>query len=93
LTPQAKLLVMLIDRHRAGVVTEGAGGRLTLTYDSAWRALKTATRVSLSMPLTQGRYEDPIVRAFLWGLLPDNEQVLERWARTYQAPRLNRARG
>jgi serine/threonine-protein kinase HipA len=25
-----------------------------------------------------------VVGAFLWGLLPDNEQVLDRWGRTYQ---------
>ena len=36
------------------------------------------------MPLAQPDHGDGPIRAFLWGLLPDNEQVLQRWARTYQ---------
>jgi len=79
-----KILVVLIGGRQAGVVTEGNAGRLTLTYDDAWRTSRTATPLSLSMPLARRTHDDPIVRAFLWGLLPDNEQVLERWARTYQ---------
>jgi serine/threonine-protein kinase HipA len=84
-----KILVMLIGGHRAGVVTESEGGRLILTYDDAWRTSRNATPLSLSMPLAQQTHHDPVVRAFLWGLLPDNDQVLERWARTYQVSARN----
>ncbi|MGY3424196.1 serine/threonine-protein kinase HipA [Bradyrhizobium sp. F1.13.4] len=31
----------------------------------------------------------PAVQAFLWGLLPDNERVLERWARRFQVSARN----
>jgi serine/threonine-protein kinase HipA len=41
------------------------------------------------MPLAQRRHEDPVVRSFIWGLLPDNDQVLDRWARTYQVSARN----
>jgi len=76
-------LVVLIEGSRAGVVTMGADGRFTLTYDERWRATRNATPLSLSMPLTRSVHDDRPVHAFLWGLLPDNERVLERWAQTY----------
>lgn len=85
--PDHKRLIVLLGGYRAGVVTEGAGGkgdRLDLTYDDAWRADRRSTPLSLSMPFAQPSHPDPVVRAFLWGLLPDNEQVLDRWARRYQ---------
>jgi HipA-like protein len=76
-----KLLVMLMAGRRIGEVSTDRDGRLKLVYDDDWRVSDDATPVSLSMPLAQKAHDDP-VRAFLWGLLPDSEQVLERWART-----------
>lgn len=58
-------------------------GRLELTYDEAWRNDPGATPLSLSMPLSDASHGDRVVRAVLWGLLPDNEQVLERRARSF----------
>ena len=84
-----KVLVMLIGGRRAGVVTEGHGGRLTLTYDETWRTATNSTAVSLALPLTTSTHDDRVTRAFLWGLLPDNEHVLERWARTHQVSARN----
>lgn len=43
-----------------------------------------ATPLSLSMPLDRAVHDDAPVRAFLWGLLPDNDQVLQRWAHSFQ---------
>lgn len=51
-TTRGKLLVVLMDGHRAATLVEGDGGRLQLTYDEEWRASATATPLSLSMPLT-----------------------------------------
>lgn len=87
--PGDKTLIVLLYGHRAGTVTQGSGGRLTLAYDEAWQASKTATPVSLSMPLARRAHDDPKVRAFLWGLLPDNEQVLDRWAQDHQVSARN----
>lgn len=78
-----KRLVMLTGGQRVGEVEEDEKGRLTLTYDDAWRSSPTAIPVSLSLPLAHRSHDDAPVRAFLWNLLPDNEHVLERWARTY----------
>lgn len=82
--PDGRSLVVLVEGRRVGVVTHGAEGRLALTYDDAWRRSRHAIPLSLSMPLAERRHDDQPVRAFLWGLLPDSDQVLERWARTYQ---------
>jgi serine/threonine-protein kinase HipA len=76
-------LVVLIGGRRAGVVTMDTAGRFSLTYDEVWRETRSATPLSLSMPLVQREHGDAPVRAFLWGLLPDREQVLERWAQTF----------
>jgi serine/threonine-protein kinase HipA len=76
-------LAVLIGGRRAGVVTMNANGRLGLRYDEEYLATKNPTPLSLSMPLAQRDHSDGPVRAFLWGLLPDNEQVLQRWARDY----------
>jgi len=84
-----KLLVVLIGGRRAGVVTMTAAGRLTLTYDEAWQTAGDSIALSLSMPLVQQTHGDAPVRAFLWGLLPDNEGVLERWAQRYQVSARN----
>jgi serine/threonine-protein kinase HipA len=77
-------LVVLIGGRRAGVVTMNAQGRFALTYNEEYLDTKNATPLSLSMPLAQRDHGAGPVRAFLWGLLPDDDQVLQRWARTYQ---------
>jgi serine/threonine-protein kinase HipA len=84
-----KRLVVVIGGQRAGSVAEGDGGRLRLTYDEDWRNGPASTPLSLSMPLAMSTHDDRVVRAFLWGLLPDNEQVLDRWARNYQVSARN----
>jgi serine/threonine-protein kinase HipA len=79
-----RCLVVLLEGRRAGVVTMNTQGRLALSYDEDYLNTADPTPLSLSMPLVQPHHGDGPVRAFLWGLLPDNERVLERWARTYQ---------
>src|SRR5688572_14467838 len=79
-----KRLVVLMAGKRVGVVGQGEDGRLWLEYEEPWRIAKSATPLSLSMPLARRAHQDALVRPFLWGLLPDNERVLERWARDYQ---------
>ncbi|MET7422404.1 type II toxin-antitoxin system HipA family toxin [Dactylosporangium sp. NPDC005555] len=79
-----KSLIVLMAGRRVGVLTQADNGRLALEYDEDWRFARNATPLSLSMPLARRIHEDPVVRPVLWGLLPDNERVLERWARDYQ---------
>lgn len=49
-------------------------------YDAQYLSRADATPLSLSMPLHQGVFAPEIVDPFLWGLLPDNAETLQRWA-------------
>jgi serine/threonine-protein kinase HipA len=73
-------LVALLDGKEVGRVHRDAHGRLTFAYDDTWRKAADAYPLSLSMPLGAQEHRRSVIEAFLWGLLPDNELVLSRWA-------------
>src|ERR1700722_6991003 len=77
-------LITLLGGQVVGRVRPRTGGRLGFAYEEAWREADGAYPVSLSMPLAARDHDHQVVEAFLWGLLPDNEQILERWARKFQ---------
>lgn len=58
--------------------------RGAFTYDDTYRARSDPTPLSLSLPLAAARHRGTAVAAYLWGLLPDSDAVLERWARQFQ---------
>ena len=82
-------LIVVLDGRQVGTLVQDRAGQLVLTYDDAWRDLATATPLSLSLPLARRMHRGPVVRAFLEGLLPDSDRVLERWARAYQVSARN----
>lgn len=43
-----------------------------------------ATPLSVSLPMAAREHAGKPVANYLWGLLPDNDRVLARWARDYQ---------
>lgn len=63
-----------------GVISR-VGSQITFTYADSYRSLRTATPLSVSMPLITSRHTDRVITPWLWGLLPDSEAVLKRWAR------------
>ena len=82
-------LVTLLDGKEVGRVHNDARGRLTFVYDDQWRNAREAYPLSLSMPIAAKEHGRSVVEAFLWGLLPDNEQVLARWAAKFQVSARN----
>lgn len=72
----------------AGTVRRNQRDRLSFTYDEAYRAGADATPLSCCLSLAGATHPDKRIRPFLWGLLPDNEQVLERWARQFRVSAL-----
>ena len=82
-------LVTLLDGKEVGRVQNDARGRLTFVYDDTWRQADGAYPLSLSMPLAAEEHGHAVITAFLWGLLPDNEQVLARWAAKFQVSARN----
>jgi len=77
-------LVALLAGKEVGRVHKEARGRLTFVYNESWRLTPGAYPLSLSMPLAAAEHRHAVVDAFLWGLLPDNEFVLNRWAQKFQ---------
>lgn len=76
-------LVVILEDAIAGVVIRATSGELSFTYDPVYQASPDPTPLSLSMPVPISRHDAEVVTPWLWGLLPDNEHVLERWARRF----------
>lgn len=77
-------LVVLMGDQVAGTLVRLADRRLRFDYDRAYRDRPDATPLSLSMPTQIPTHLDRVVTPWLWGLLPDNDAVLSRWAREFQ---------
>ena len=58
-------------------------GRLSLTYEDAWRTSPQGYSLSVSMPLADVTYPQKSVWPNLWNFLPENPNVLQRWAQQY----------
>jgi serine/threonine-protein kinase HipA len=82
-------LVALLHGQEIGRVRNNARGRLTFVYDDSWRNTPNAYPLSLSAPLAAKEHGPSVVQAFLWGLLPDNELVVSRWAAKFQVSARN----
>lgn len=78
-------LAVLLDDAVAGVVTRLKGGRLRFDYEDDYRQGPSATPLSVSMPTSIRSHPESAITPWLWGLLPDNDRVLNRWAREFHA--------
>ena len=76
-------LIALLDGREVGTV-HYKNARLAFIYSDAWRIDPNAYPLSLSMPLASAEHGHARIEAFLWGLLPDNDRVLENWGRRFQ---------
>lgn len=78
------VLDVYISGRRVGELRQLPSGRLSFTYDEQWVNGTIAIPLSLSMPTIASAYQGKPVEAFVWGLLPENEQTLSRWAQRFQ---------
>ncbi len=76
-------LAVVSGERRVGGIAQLRGGRLEFTYDEQWRSANDGYPLSLSMPRLALTHADAAVKAYLWGLLPDNELILGQWARRF----------
>lgn len=74
-------LVVLHERTEVARLRR-TGDRVALEYAERWRA-EGPYPLSLSLPLASRVHAHEAVEAFLWNLLPDNDEVLERWGRRF----------
>jgi serine/threonine-protein kinase HipA len=84
----AELFVLLGD-HTIGRLTRATAGLLAFEYDEAWLGNESAYPLSISMPLARARHSGDVVAAYLWGLLPDNEIILDGWAKRFKVSARN----
>lgn len=80
----ADRLIVLLNAQRIGQVDKNRHGQFSFTYDEDWRGRGDAIPLSLSMPLAAREHAHKPIDAYMWGLLPDNEATLDRWARKFQ---------
>ncbi|MEI8410247.1 MULTISPECIES: type II toxin-antitoxin system HipA family toxin [unclassified Kribbella] len=77
-------LRLLLGDEVAGTVTRLSNGKLAFQYDEAYVANgSAATPISVSMPTQVTSHTDSRITPWLWGLLPDNDAVLNRWSREF----------
>ena len=76
-------LIALLDGREVGIVNY-KDSRLSFTYGKTWRDDPNAYPLSLSMPLGSATHGHARIEAFLWGLLPDNDRVLQNWGTRFQ---------
>lgn len=79
-----KELVVLLSDRAIGRVNQDERGQLSFRYHPEWRDTPGAYPLSLSMPLAALDHPHDRIEAFIWGLLPDNEYILDRWAKKFQ---------
>ncbi len=76
-------LTAYIDGQRVGWFEQLATGAIALEYDPAWQSEGGRRELSWSMPKSRRKHTGAAPENYLWNLLPDNDLVLERWARGF----------
>lgn len=64
-----------------GELRKSDGSSLSLDFTDSYVTNRLATALSVVLPNTEQAHAGSVVENWLWGLLPDNEDVLRRWAR------------
>lgn len=77
-------LVVLMGDEVAGELVRLPGGNVGFEYAPDYVRDAAATPLSVGMPLAVTRHPDHVVKPWLWGLLPDNDRVLDEWAKRYR---------
>jgi serine/threonine-protein kinase HipA len=82
-------LVVLLNGRMMGEVRRDKRNKLSFAYDADWKMDSSAMPLSLSLPLSRAEHAGDPIESFIWGLLPDNELVLERWAKSFHVSARN----
>ena len=85
----ARTLEVHIADVPAGVVTQRPNGNFRFEYDPTYTSGPASIPLSFSMPLTQRAHGTRAIGNWMWGLLPDNEVTLNRWAQRYHVSARN----
>lgn len=81
---ETQILTVFLNDTPMGQLLREKGGKLGFQYTGEYLVDFHAVPLSLSMPLEDRKYTHETISPWLWGLLPDNERVLARWAQRFQ---------
>jgi serine/threonine-protein kinase HipA len=84
-----ELTALVGDQCMGHLIYDPKKDLLSFRYESTWMESSKSIPLSLSMPITKPEHPDSVVRPFLTGLLPDNDEILERWGKRYQVSARN----
>jgi serine/threonine-protein kinase HipA len=76
-------LDVLIEGELIGRVRMNKAGRLSFDYEPHWRDSPGGYSLSASMPLASITYSHTLVSPYLWNLLPENPNILQRWGQQF----------
>ena len=76
-------LAVLIEDDLAARIRMSKAGRLSLDYEPGWRNSPSGYSLSVSMPLAKITYSHKAVWPYLWNLLPENHNILQRWGQQF----------
>ena len=85
----ARMLEVHIADSLAGVVTQRPGGTFRFDYDPTYAGDPASIPLSHSMPITRRGHGTRPITNWMWGLLPDNDITLNRWAQRAQVSARN----
>lgn len=77
------IVFVVLEGRPIGEIERLRSGELRLRFDERYRSHPGATPLSVSMPVSPTGHGDARVGPWLWGLLPDNADVLSRWGRDF----------
>ena len=72
-----------------GRLTADRAGRMAFAYENTWLEAPTAYPLSVSLPLAKIVYPQRAILPYLWNLLPENPNVLQRWGQLYHVSPAN----
>lgn len=80
----SKILHVLMGGIPVGRLEQRQTGVLTFEYADRWLAAdRVQLPLSMSLPLAAKKHSGAVVANYLWNLLPDNDQTLQKWGQIY----------
>jgi serine/threonine-protein kinase HipA len=76
-------LEVLIEGDLVARIRMNKVGRLSLDYEPGWRDSPVGYSLSVNMPLSEITYAHKAVWPYLWNLLPENPNILQRWGKQF----------
>jgi len=76
-------LEVLIEGDLVARIRMNKAGRLSLDYEPDWRDSPSGYSLSVNMPLAEITYSHKAVWPYLWNLLPENPNILQRWGQQF----------